>query len=243
MRPCSFEAGQKDFHRIKHPASPFRLAGESEAAVGMRSEDKCPTISNKHFVQQPKCKSNPAETPCPSVVGRHWQVLVKAWMCLVHPAIQPCLSPGVVLSRSGERKGTTTPSRLASTAGSLLYPPLPNTARAAPWDLTNPLLFWGPRVLAVLLIPPAPFFLWLFTLGYVGLCILSNFLQSCLLGPMGRFALLVCIFMPAPLPDPSEFQRLFCSPLIWKSLPALEKEQAFIPACASSSDLLTKLYM
>lgn len=86
--------------------------------------------------------------------------------------------------RYGERKGTTTPSRLASTARALLYPPLPNTARAAPWDLTNPLLFQGLRVLAVLLIPPAPFFLWLLMLERIGLCIPRDFLQSSLSGTL-----------------------------------------------------------
>ena len=52
MKPCSFEAGQEGFYRIKHPASPFRLTGDFEGAVGMRSEDECLTnISNRHFVQ------------------------------------------------------------------------------------------------------------------------------------------------------------------------------------------------
>ena len=169
MKPCSFEAGQEGFYRIKHPASPFRLTGDFEGAVGMRSEDECLTnISNRHFVQWPKCKSSLAEAPCASVVGRRWQLFMRAQMCLGYSAVQPCLSPQVVLPRSGERKGATTPSRLASTARALLYPSLPNTARAAPWDLTNPLLFHVPRALAVLLIPPAPFFLTLLMLRCVG---------------------------------------------------------------------------
>lgn len=183
MTPCSFEAGQEGFYRIKHPAFPFRLAGAFEGAVGMRIEDECLTnTNNRHFVQRPKCKLSTAETPCASVVDRCWQLLARAWICLGYPAVQPCLSPSVVLPRSGEGKGTNTPSRLASTAGALLYPPLLNTTRAAPWDLTNPLLFQGLRVLAVLLIPPAPFFFWLLMLGCIGLSIPRNFLQSSLSG-------------------------------------------------------------
>lgn len=121
---------------------------------------------------------------------------------------QPCLSSSVVFPRCGERKGTTTLSRLACTARALLYPPLPNTARAALWDLTNPLLFQGLRVLAVLLIPPAPFFLWLLMLERIGLYILRDFLQSSLSGTLGRFALMVPTFVSAPLRDLSEFQYL-----------------------------------
>lgn len=121
---------------------------------------------------------------------------------------QPCLSSSVVFPRCGERKGTVTLSRLACTARALLYPPLPNTARAALWDLTNPLLFQGLRVLAALLIPPAPFFLWLHMLERIGLYILRDFLQSSLSGTLGRFALMVPTFLSAPLRDLSEFQYL-----------------------------------
>lgn len=62
-----------------------------------------------------------------------------------------------------DQEGSSHPSRLAVTAGALLYSPLPNRAGATPWDLANPLLFQGPKALARLLIPCAPLFLWLIT--------------------------------------------------------------------------------
>lgn len=58
-----------------------------------------------------------------------------------------------------------------------------------------------------------------------------------------KFTLIMLIFAPASLPDSSELQCHFRSYLIWEHIPAPEKEQAFIPACALSADLLTKLYM
>lgn len=49
MKPCSFEARQEGFYRIKHRVTPFRLTRDFEGAVGMRSGDECPTnISNRH---------------------------------------------------------------------------------------------------------------------------------------------------------------------------------------------------
>lgn len=181
----SFEAGHEGFYWMKYPATLFKFARDFELS----------------------CKLSPAETPGASAVGRPvapWEGTKK----LRYPTAQPCLSSSVVFPRCGERKGTITLSRLACTARALLYPPLPNTARAALWDLTNPLLFQGLRVLAALLIPPAPFFLWLLMLECIGLYILRDFLQSSLSGTVGRFALMVPTFVSAPLRDFSEFQYL-----------------------------------
>jgi len=87
MKPCSFEAGQEGFYRIKHSASPSRLAGDFEGAVGMRSKDECLTHISIRHVQRLKCKLSPAETPCASVVGRLWQLLMRAQMCLGYLAV------------------------------------------------------------------------------------------------------------------------------------------------------------
>lgn len=205
MKRCSFEAGQEGFYWMKYPAAPFKFARDFEGAVGMRREDKCLTnMRNRDCagteVQVGSCWK-PRCLSCGQASGslrERKNVGVPGYSALL-----------VTLSwfpRWGERKGTTTPSRLAR---ALLYPPLPNTARAAPWDLTNPLLFQGPRVLAVLLILPAPFFLWLLMLWAHWtphpkrvLAVLSFW------DTLGRFALMVSTFVPAPLPDLREFQYL-----------------------------------
>lgn len=141
-----------------------------------------------------------------------------------------------------DQGGSSHPSRLAVTAGALLYPPLLSRAGATPCDLTNPLLFQGPKALARLLIPCVLPFLWLITYPPVhGTLNLEGFLAvHSSWDPSSNFALM--IFVPAPLPGFSELQRCLCSCLIWECIPAPEKEQAFALPCALSSDLLTKLY-
>lgn len=165
----------------------------------------------------------------------------KSTKILGYLTAQPCLSPWVVFPRCGERKGTTTLSRLASASRALLYPPLPNTARAALWDLTNPLLFQGLRVLAFdpsCPILPLAAYAWVhWTLHR------ERVLAVILLGHSGQICsngTHVCV---NPLTWPQWVSIPFCSPLIWESRPALEREWVFIPAGASSADLLTKLYV
>lgn len=151
----------------------------SERAVRLTSGAKCQINFNKgHFVLGLKRELSPAENCVP------W-CMADPGSCLAMFRVPGCwvlLTDLSCTSQVWDQKGCSHPSRLAITTGALLYPPLPNRARAAPQDLTNPLLFQGPRVLAVLLIPCASFFLWLLTLGWIGLHVPGDLLQSSLPG-------------------------------------------------------------
>ena len=152
---------------------------DSERAVRLMSEAKCQTNFNKsHFVQGLKRELSPAENRVPWCMAGTGSCLAAFWV----PGFWVLLTILSCTPLVWDQKGCSLPSRLAITTGALLYPPLLNRARATPQDLTNPLLFQGPRVLAVLLIPHASFFLRLLTLGWIGLHVPRDFLQSPLPG-------------------------------------------------------------
>lgn len=169
------------FFKIKHPAFTFRLARDLEGAVGVRSEAEYLTsINNSLFLQCLKGKWGLSWLPC-----AHCPVLL--WWARACSTLQehkdvsgthlssPAFQLGLCSLDLERRRGLPPPPDLPAPLGALLYPPLPNRAGAAPWDLTNPLLFQVPRVLAALLIPPALFSLWLLMLCCLGLCVPRDF--------------------------------------------------------------------
>lgn len=194
MKHVHLRQGRKDFIGWSTQQPYFKSARNFEGAVGMKSEDKCLTSMRNRGRARSEVqgvKLSPAEIPGALAVGRS----VPPWestKVLGVPDCWACLSPWVVFPRCGERNGTMTLSRLAST-----YP--------------NPLLFQGLRVLAVLLIPPAPFFLWLLMFERIGLCITRDFLQSAVfLGHSGQICSNGSHICAIPLTWPQWVSIPFC---------------------------------
>lgn len=80
-------------YRIKHPMSPFRPAGNFEGAVRMKSKDRCPANINNRYL----CSNHGASWVLlkPSLVGRCWQLLVRAWMCLEYLLVTVSCAPHI----------------------------------------------------------------------------------------------------------------------------------------------------
>lgn len=202
---------------------------DSERAVRLMSEAKCQTNFNKsHFVQGLKRELSPAENRVPWCMAGTGSCLAVFWVpgfwvlltILSCTPLQTCHHHGGFALSSAEQSQGHSPGFNKSSTIS------------------------GPKGIGSTLDPsclilPQIAYAWVdWTSCPKGFLAVPSSWDS-----FSKFTLVMLIFVPPPLPDSSELQCHFRSYLIWEHIPAPEKEQAFIPACALSADLLTKLYM
>lgn len=205
----------------------------------MMSEAKCQTNFNKsHFVQGLKRELSPAENRVPWCMAGTGSCLAVLSAWLLSPAHYLELhSPGL------GSEGLLPPLQTCHHHGGFALSSAEQSQGHSP-GFNKSSTISGPKGIGSTLDPsclilPQIAYAWVdWTSCPKGFLAVPSSWDS-----FSKFTLVMTIFVPPPLPDSSELQCHFRSYLIWEHIPAPEKEQAFIPACALSADLLTKLYM